>query len=58
MDDRNDFSVENPNIPSHILVQKQLQDLIAIQKARCSRLEEDVIIFVMYLRCHKAQNTS
>ena len=48
MDDSSELSVENPNIPSHILVQKQLQDLIAIQKARCSRLEEDVIIFAIY----------
>lgn len=42
MADSEDSSTEYEDIPSHILVQKQLQDLIAIQKARVARLEQDV----------------
>ncbi|XP_060565999.1 spermatogenesis-associated protein 24-like [Ruditapes philippinarum] len=42
MADSDDNSTEYEQIPSHIIVQKQLQDLIAIQKARVARLEQDV----------------
>ncbi|XP_053378472.1 uncharacterized protein LOC128548104 [Mercenaria mercenaria] len=42
MADSEDNSTEYEQIPSHIIVQKQLQDLIAIQKARVARLEQDV----------------
>ena len=48
MDDLNKLEIENQNIPTHILVQKQLQDLIALQKARCSRLEQDVTWLIYY----------
>lgn len=46
MADSADNSTEYEQIPSHIIVQKQLQDLIAIQKARVARLEQDVIFFL------------
>jgi len=36
------FDEENIKLPSHIVVQKQLHDIIAIQKARAARLEESV----------------
>ncbi|KAL4231590.1 spermatogenesis-associated protein 24 [Mactra antiquata] len=42
MADSDDNSTEYSPIPSHIVVQKQLHDLIAIQKARVAQLEQDV----------------
>ncbi|KAH3705505.1 cyclic nucleotide-gated cation channel beta-3-like [Dreissena polymorpha] len=40
--DSDDNSTEYENMPSHLIVQKQLQDLVSIQKARVARLQESV----------------
>ena len=47
-------STQYKKVPTHILVQKQMQDLIALQKSRVAKLENDVRSIYMYVRVSKA----
>ena len=49
-------STQYKKVPTHILVQKQMQDLIALQKSRVAKLENDVRSIYMYVRVSKAAN--
>ncbi|XP_052773996.1 golgin subfamily A member 6-like protein 25 [Mya arenaria] len=42
MDDSDGDTTDYERLPSHILVQKQLQDLVSIQKARVTRLQQNI----------------
>jgi len=49
MEEFDDNSTDYERLPSHVLVQKQLHDLIAIQKARVARLEHNVRMVLFHV---------